>query len=248
MNDPDPPKLLEARRVSLHFRLGRSRVVRALDDVSLAVDRGEALALCGPSGSGKSTLLSLLGAMRRPTSGDVLVRGRSVSRASDVELARARRRVGIVFQQPGLLPRLPVWENVTYGLIPRGVPRRDRYARAAELLARFGLSDALDRRPEELSGGQMQRVALARALAGDPDVLLLDEPTSQLDPASAADVATALAGLAAVGHTLVIASHDPLLLAGATRVIRLSDGRILEPTPGGDRPAGNETGDAPASL
>jgi ABC-type lipoprotein export system ATPase subunit len=228
---PAPPRPLEARGASFHFRAGRSRVVRAVDEVSLAVAAGEAVALSGPSGSGKSTLLSLLGALRRPTAGEVLVCGRAVARASDVELARVRRRVGIVFQHAALLPRLPAWENVTCGLIPRGVSRRARYARAADLLARFGLAGEIDRRPDQLSGGQQQRVALARALAGDPEVLLLDEPTSQLDPAAAAAVATALAGLAAAGHTLVIATHDPLLLSVATRVIRLADGRIVNETP-----------------
>jgi putative ABC transport system ATP-binding protein len=171
-------------------------------------------------------LLSLLGALRRPTAGDVLVCGRAVARASDVELARVRRRIGVVFQHAALLPRLPAWENVTCGLIPRGVSRRDRYARAAGLLARFGLAHEMGRRPDQLSGGQQQRVALARALAADPDVLLLDEPTSQLDPASATAVAEALTQLRAAGHTLVIATHDPLLLSAATRVIRLADGRV----------------------
>src|SRR2546425_5347482 len=178
--------ILEVQQLCKFYGSGTAAEVRALEDVSLAVPPGAFVVLTGPSGSGKTTLLALLGGLERPTRGRVFFAGRDLGDCSDVELARIRRRVGFIFQDFALIGGLPVWENITYPLIPRGVSRRQRWQRAQELLSRFGLSDKLSRRPRELSGGEQQRVSVARALAGQPEVLLADEPTSNLDDQSGA--------------------------------------------------------------
>jgi len=182
--------------------------------------------LTGPSGSGKTTLLALLGALERPSSGQVFFQGRDLGGFSDVALARVRRRLGFVFQDFSLIPGLTVWENITYPLIPRGISSSVRYHRAGELLARFGLGDKIHARPRELSGGEQQRVALARALAAQPEVLLADEPTSNLDPEAGRTVLTALQQLHAEGRTVVLSSHDPRVVGVANRFYELEGGRL----------------------
>jgi len=224
MNEPAP--LLEARDVTRRFHAGTSREVRALEGVSLAVPRGGFLALAGPSGCGKTTLLSLLAALDRPTSGSVRFDGESLDGASQAELSRVRRRFGLVFQDSPMLRRLPVWENVAYPLVPRGVAARARRDRAAGLLERVGLAAAIDKRPEELSGGELQRVGVARALVAEPDALLADEPTSNLDDASARAVADLLDGAHASGCAVIVATHDPRILSRAAVVLRLEAGRL----------------------
>jgi putative ABC transport system ATP-binding protein len=156
----------------------------------------------------------------------VLFGGRDLGGLSDVALARARRRMGFVFQDFSLIPTLPVWENVTYPLVPRGVGRGERLARARELLARFGLEGKLLARPRELSGGEQQRVALARALAGRPELLLADEPTSNLDPESGRAVLAILRELHAEGRAVILASHEPQAVALATHVYALEAGGL----------------------
>jgi putative ABC transport system ATP-binding protein len=222
----DPSALLEARDLRRYFRPGGRAEVRALDGVSLTIPRGSFAVLTGPSGSGKTTLLALLGALDRPTSGHVLFDGRDLGPFSDVELARVRRRVGFVFQDFPSLPGLPIWENVTYPLIPRGVPRHERRRRAQELLGRLGLGDRLDARPRELSGGEQQRVSVARALAGRPDVILADEPTSNLDPESGRALLELLRAIHQEGTTVVVSSHDPAVLELATAAFALRAGRL----------------------
>jgi putative ABC transport system ATP-binding protein len=217
--------ILETRQVCKSFRAGAA-AVRALEDVSLEVPAGSFTLLTGPSGSGKTTLLALLGGLERPTRGRVLFAGRDLGGCSDVELARLRRRLGFVFQDFALIAGLPVWENVTYPLIPRGASAAERYRLARELLGNFGLGDRLAARPRELSGGEQQRVAVARALAGRPEVLLADEPTSNLDEESGRAVIALLRQAHADGKTVVASSHDPRLAAVATRVCRLEGGRL----------------------
>jgi putative ABC transport system ATP-binding protein len=219
--------ILEARQVSKVYRRGTAREVRALDEASLAIRRGSWVALTGASGSGKTTLLALLGALERPTAGQVVFLGRELSSYSDVALARARRRMGFVFQDFSLIPALSVWENVTYPLIPRGVPRAARYQTALALLGRLGLEGRLHERPRNLSGGEQQRVALARALAGQPEVLLVDEPTSNLDPEAGQTVLAILKELHAEGRTIVLASHEPTVAAAASAVHHLEWGRLV---------------------
>jgi putative ABC transport system ATP-binding protein len=218
--------ILETRNVCKHFRRGAALEVRALQDVSLTIAQGSFTALTGPSGSGKTTLLALLGALERPSSGQVVFLGRDLSAFSDVALARARRRMGFVFQDFSLIPGLSVWDNVTYPLIPQGVPRAARFARAQSLLGRFSLEGRLLARPRELSGGEQQRVALARALAGQPEVLLADEPTSNLDPEASRIVLATLRELHAEGRTIVLASHEPRVVELATQVYELEGGRL----------------------
>jgi putative ABC transport system ATP-binding protein len=228
--------ILETRGLCKHFRAGSRAEVRALDEVSLAIPPQSFAVLTGPSGSGKTTLLALLGALERPTRGQVLFQGRELGGCSDAELARVRRRIGFVFQNFSLIPNLPVWENVTYPLIPRGVRRHQREERARTLLTQFGLAAKFWSRPRELSGGEQQRVAIARALAGQPEVVLADEPTSNLDPAAARAVHAALRAIHEERRTVILASHDPALVTLATCVLELDAGRLkrAEPLPGAE--------------
>jgi putative ABC transport system ATP-binding protein len=221
--------LLEACHVAKCFRPGSEAEVWALRDMSLVIPRGSFSVLIGPSGCGKTTLLGLLGALDRPTQGQVLLEGRDLGACSDVELARVRRRLGFVFQSFALIPKLPLWENITYPLIPRGIPRADRYEIARTLLARFGLTSKLLKTPQELSTGEQQRVAMARALAADPEVLLADEPTSNLDRGTAARLLSCLYDFHASGRTLIVSTHDPELVRLATHVNELECGSLSSP-------------------
>jgi ABC-type lipoprotein export system ATPase subunit len=218
--------LFQARSLCKYYRAGSRAEVRALDDVSLELERGSLTVVTGASGSGKTTLLALLAGLERPTRGEVVFDGRSLRDCSDAELARVRRRVGFVFQDFALIPNLTVGENITYPLIPRGVPRAERQRRARELLARLGIEDKLATPARDLSGGERQRVAVARALAGQPEALLADEPTSNLDPDTAAVLLDLLRERHVAGTTLVLSSHDPRVIALATQVHELTGGRL----------------------
>lgn len=218
--------LLEATEVSKVYGRMSAREIHAVDGVSLTVEAGSCWVLSGPSGSGKSTLLALLGAIERPTSGEIRVGGRSLGNMSDIGLAGVRRRLGFLFQGFGLLPRLSVWENVTYPLVTRGVSRRERLNAARQSLEPFGLADRMFDRAAALSGGEQQRVALARALIATPEALLADEPTNQLDDRSAEVVLAAFRGLLSRGGTLIIATHDPRLAALASHRGEMSAGKL----------------------
>lgn len=217
--------IVAAREVTRDYRRGRTRV-RALRGVTVTVRKGDFLAVTGPSGSGKSTLLHLLGGVDVATSGEVLFLGRDLARLSVEERAALRlREVGLVFQRFHLLPMLTAVENVELPLAAARVPRRERRDRAAAVLERVGLADRLRHRPSELSGGQCQRVAIARALANDPALVLADEPTGELDRATSRRVLTLFQALNAAGTTVVVATHDLELAAGAQRRIEVVDGR-----------------------
>lgn len=218
--------LYETRALCKYYRAGSRREVRALDEVSLGIERGSLTVLVGPSGSGKTTLLALLGALERPTRGQVLFDGDDLSRGSDMHLARLRRRMGFVFQDFALIPNLSAESNVAYPLIPRGWSRVARRQRTQELFARFGMEDKLSAAACDLSGGEQQRVAIARALAGRPEVLLADEPTSNLDPELGQEFLTLVQEVCAEGTTVVLSSHDPHVLACATHVLELNKGRL----------------------
>jgi putative ABC transport system ATP-binding protein len=220
--------VLEAKALCKYYRQGMRAEVRALDGVSLTITAGSFTVATGPSGSGKTTLLALVGALDRPTRGEVLFDGRDLGQFSDAERTRVRRRMGFIFQSFALVARLPAWENVTYPLIPRGVSRSERLRRATELLTRLGLGDRMHARPEELSGGEQQRIAIARAFAGDPEFILADEPTSNLDAQTAEIFVTLLHERHAGGATVFMASHDPRLIDAADMVHRLEAGRLLE--------------------
>jgi putative ABC transport system ATP-binding protein len=221
--------MVETRALGRDYPIG-STVVHALAGVDLRVDRGELVAVRGRSGSGKTTLLSLIGGLDRPTSGDVLVDGRSLGELSQAELVELRRRkVGFIFQAFGLLSILSAAENVEVPLRLVGADPRDREDRVAVLLELVGLGDRARHRPHELSGGEQQRVAIARALANRPGLLLADEPTGQLDTATGRSIMSLLRTIVrSEGLTAVIATHDPLLIDLADRALELRDGRIVD--------------------
>ena len=203
-------------------------VVEALRGVTLQIDQGEYVAVVGPSGSGKSTLMHLLGCLDRPTSGVLRVGGRDVSTLDDTELAELRNRtVGFVFQSFQLLGRTSALDNVGLPLVYRGVAKAERRERAAAALTAVGLGHRLGHRPSQLSGGEQQRVAVARALVGEPQLLLADEPTGNLDSRSGAEVMAILAGLVADrGVAVVVVTHDLDVAALAQRRIRVRDGLL----------------------
>jgi putative ABC transport system ATP-binding protein len=218
--------LFETQSLCKFYRSGSADEVRALDDVTVGVETGEFLVVTGPSGSGKTTLLALLGGLETPTRGRILFGGQNLADCSGMELARVRRRMGFVFQDFSLIPNLTAEENITYALIPRRVDRTERFRRARELLARFGMEKRRTARARELSGGEQQRVAIARALAGQPEVILADEPTSNLDLASARVLLRAFQELHAEGKTVILSSHDPQVASLATRVLELEGGKL----------------------
>jgi putative ABC transport system ATP-binding protein len=221
--------LLEAVDVERTYRLGRDVEVPALRGVSFVVERGDYVAIMGSSGSGKSTLLNLLGALDRPTGGHVRYGGRDVRDLSDTELAELRnRRIGFVFQAFHLLPRLTALDNVALPLVYRPGTSRNRRERAAAALAAVGLDDRVDHRPTELSGGQQQRVAIARALVTEPDLILADEPTGNLDSVTGDDIMRLLEGLHDErGTALVVITHEAEIAARARQRIELRDGRMV---------------------
>jgi len=201
--------------------------VEALKGIDLDVFPGEFVAIVGPSGSGKSTLMNLLGCLDTPTDGVYEIGGDNVAGVSRDQLAEIRnRRVGFVFQNFNLLPHISAQENVELPMLFGGVSPKDRRERAAEMLTRVGLGDRLDHKPTELSGGQMQRVAIARALAMNPDILLADEPTGNLDTSSGTDIMSIFNELWKTGRTLIIITHDPALARRASRIVEIRDGRI----------------------
>jgi putative ABC transport system ATP-binding protein len=221
--------MVETRALARDYPMGAT-VVHALGGVDLRIERGELVAIRGRSGSGKTTLLSLVGGLDRPTSGEVLVDGRSLGDMSQAELVELRRRkIGFIFQAFGLLSILSAAENVEVPLRLVATPTREREDRVAVLLELVGLGDRAKHRPHELSGGEQQRVAIARALANRPDVLLADEPTGQLDSGTGRSVMTLLRTIVrSEGLTAVIATHDPALIDLADRVVELQDGRIVD--------------------
>lgn len=204
--------------------------VRALAGVDLDVESGEVVLLMGPSGSGKTTLLSVMGCILRPTSGSVKIRGREVTGLDERQLPGVRlQHIGFIFQGFNLFPALTAGENVELALDLKGRRGREARRRAHELLGQVGLSEKYDAYPADLSGGQKQRVAIARALAGDPEIILADEPTAALDSVSGRAVIELLQGLAhARGRAVVIVTHDNRILPFADRIVHIADGRIIE--------------------
>ncbi len=215
--------------VSKTYR-GSGRSVTALRDVTLEIPTGQLVAIQGPTGGGKSTLLQLLGALERPTAGTVALDEHDLSRMPDRKLAAVRaREIGFVFQGFNLIPTLTAQENVELALAPAGVPATVRRERAAAALASVGLADRAGHRPGELSGGQQQRVAIARALVKDPDVLLADEPTGNLDEDTRDEIMDLLEGLwRDRGLTVIIVTHDSAVARRAGRRLRIAHGTVTE--------------------
>jgi len=224
---PGQSRLLDVSDVTRLYHLGEADVW-ALRGVSFAVDVGENLAIIGPSGSGKSTLLHILGLLDRPTAGSYRFAGVETSSLSDDNQARLRNRaIGFVFQSFNLVSGESALENVASPLVYAGVKRRERAERAAAALERVGLADRMRHDPSQLSGGQRQRVAIARALVTNPPLLLADEPTGNLDSESSRDILDVIAGLHAQGLTVLTITHDPDIAAQASRVLHISDGRVV---------------------
>ncbi len=219
--------LIETANLVKVYGLGEISV-KALDGVTLNVEKGEFLVLAGRSGSGKTTLLNMLGALDMPDSGSVRIHGEEYQRLSKNQRALFRlRHIGFVFQAYNLIRVLSARENVAYVLELQGVPKAERLARADKWLEEVGLGGFGDRRPDQLSGGQQQRVAVARALAAEPDIVLADEPTANLDSNTGTELLKLLQELNEnFGTTFVFASHDPEVISRAKRLIQMHDGRI----------------------
>ena len=220
--------LIDIRDLYKIYNEGKESEVRALDGVSLQIDRGEFVAIVGQSGSGKSTMMNVLGCLDIPTYGEYYLDGNNINTLTDKELARIRNReIGFIFQGYNLIQELDALENVTLPLIYRGVSVFDREDMAMEALARVGMDDRAHHRPSEMSGGQQQRVAIARAIATSPPIIMADEPTGALDSKTGKHVLEILRELYRGGTTILLITHDDGIAATARRVVRLSDGKII---------------------
>lgn len=205
--------------------------IRALDGVSLKIEQGEFTAIVGSSGSGKSTCMNIIGCLDIPTRGKYFLNGHDVSTLDEKELARIRNKeLGFIFQQYNLIPKLTIEENVELPLIYRKMSAEERHERAIKALERVGLSDRVKKFPSQLSGGQQQRVSIARALAGNPPVILADEPTGALDSKTGREVMEFLKELNADGTTIVFITHDNSLAEQTKRIVRIQDGKIISDT------------------
>ena len=218
--------LIELKNIYKIYHMGDEEV-RASDGVSLSIVRGEFVAIVGKSGSGKSTLMNIIGALDVPTEGEYILGGEDVSEMSDDQLAQIRNKmIGFIFQQYNLLPKLNLLENVELPLLYAGVSVQERKERALKSLAKVGLEEKWKNLPNQLSGGQQQRVSIARALAGDPSLILADEPTGALDSRTSREVLNFLRQLNEEGNTIVMITHDNSIALEAKRVVRIKDGKI----------------------
>ena len=227
--DLDKPgsHLIDLRHIFKIYHLGGEEV-RANDDVSVAIDKGEFVAIVGKSGSGKSTLMNIIGALDVPTKGEYYLGGEDVSKMEDKQLARIRNKmIGFIFQQYNLLPKLNLLENVELPLLYAGEGSEERKQRAMASLEKVGLAEKWKNMPNQLSGGQQQRVSIARALAGDPSLILADEPTGALDSKTSREVLNFLKQLNKEGNTIVMITHDNSIAMEAKRVVRIADGHKI---------------------
>ncbi|PWB52751.1 MAG: ABC transporter ATP-binding protein [Candidatus Methanoperedenaceae archaeon] len=218
--------VLDIENVSKSYKLGKNDVP-VLNDINLTINEGEFAAIMGPSGSGKSTLMNLIGCLDRPTSGKIFITGMDISKLSDIELARIRgKKIGFVFQTFNLIPRLSAQKNVEMPMVYQDVPGNTREKRAKQLLEMLGLGERARHKPPELSGGQRQRVAIARALANEPEIILADEPTGNLDSKTGREIMQIFDKLHVDGKTILMVTHDAELARNCDRIIRLKDGMI----------------------
>ena len=219
--------LIEFREVCKYYQMGDT-TVKAADHISFQIRKGEFVAIVGQSGSGKSTCMNIIGCLDVPTSGTYLLDGRDVGQMDKDQLAAIRNKMlGFIFQQYNLIPKLNVLENVELPLLYAGVSAAERHERAIRSLERVGLADKCKNLPSQLSGGQQQRVSIARALAGNPSVILADEPTGALDSRTGREVLGFLQKLNAEGDTVVLITHDNSIAVQAQRIIRLEDGHVI---------------------
>jgi putative ABC transport system ATP-binding protein len=208
------------------YQLGGERV-NALAGITLSISPGEFTAIMGPSGSGKSTLMNILGCLDRPTTGSYMLDGQEVATLNDDQLAITRnKKIGFVFQSFNLLPRMSTLQNVALPMVYAGVEKKERLARAEQVLAMVGLESRMNHQPNELSGGQRQRVAIARALVNDPTIIMADEPTGNLDTKSGDEVMNIFSELNSQGRTIILVTHEPDIAEYARRVVYVRDGLI----------------------
>ena len=219
--------MINLENLCRHFEVG-NQVVRALDEVDLVINKKEYVSIMGVSGSGKSTLLNILGLLDTPTSGDYVLSGINTSKMNDDEMAHIRStKIGFVFQSFHLIPRLTAAENIEMPMVLSGLNPKERQEKVDNALARVSLTDRSDHRPEQLSGGQRQRVAIARSIVMEPDVLLADEPTGNLDSSSSKEIIKLIEELNQGGLTLVVVTHDKEMGRRSDRLIELLDGKII---------------------
>ena len=219
--------LIEFEQVCKYYQMGDT-LVKAADHITMKIEKGEFVAIVGQSGSGKSTCMNIIGCLDVPTSGTYLLDGQDVGQMNKNQLAAIRNKMlGFIFQQYNLIPKLTVQENVELPLLYAGVSAEERRERAIQSLERVGLADKRKNLPSQLSGGQQQRVSIARALAGNPSVILADEPTGALDSRTGREVLRFLQKLNQEGDTVVLITHDNSIAVKAKRIVRLQDGRII---------------------
>lgn len=212
------------------YKTGKTEF-KALDNITLKIQKGDFIAIMGPSGSGKSTLMNIIGCLDRPTSGTVIVDGENISKVSDNVLAEIRgRKIGFIFQKFNLIPTMNALKNISLPMVFLGASKTDRDQRAAELLAKVGLTKWATHRPSELSGGQQQRVAIARSLSNNPSIILADEPTGNLDTKTGEQILELLVTLNKEGKTILLVTHAVALKRFADRVVNMLDGEISEET------------------
>ena len=220
--------LIEIKNIYKIYNEGKESEVRALDGVTLSIDRGEFVAIIGASGSGKSTLMNILGCLDVPTYGDYILNGTDVTDRTDRQLAHIRNKeIGFIFQGYNLIPALTAYENVELPLIYQGISVFQRKERVMAALERVGMADRFGHRPSEMSGGQQQRVAIARAIATHPPIIMADEPTGALDAKTGKHVLEILHSLHEGGSTIILITHDNGIAATAHRIVRISDGHIV---------------------
>ena len=220
--------LIEIKNIYKIYNEGKESEVRALDGVTLSIDRGEFVAIIGASGSGKSTLMNILGCLDVPTYGDYILNGADVTDRTDRQLAHIRNKeIGFIFQGYNLIPALTAYENVELPLIYQGISVFQRKERVMAALERVGMADRFGHRPSEMSGGQQQRVAIARAIATHPPIIMADEPTGALDSKTGKHVLEILHSLHEGGSTIILITHDNGIAATANRIVRISDGHIV---------------------
>lgn len=226
--DEQHQAIIQANHLVKRYKTG-SQTILAVNDVSLAINRGEFVAITGASGSGKSTLLQLLGGLDKPTSGDIIIDNVKINKISDSELSRFRNQtIGFVFQSFYLQPFLTLQRNIEIAAIPSRMKRNQRKTRAEKLAQQVGLGDRLRHFPREMSGGQIQRAAIARALLNNPDIILADEPTGNLDSQNSRNIVALFRQICDTQNTtVVIATHDQEIAASVDRVIAVADGRII---------------------